>query len=54
MERIITSIKTHDFAKYCLDTLRPKQEPEPVPEKKEPKEAVKGPDRVMGLTDYKK
>ena len=55
MERIITSVKGHDFARFCLDTLRHKKEEEvKEPPKMEPKEPVEGPDRVIGLTDYKK
>jgi tetratricopeptide (TPR) repeat protein len=53
MERIITSLKSHNFAEYCLNTLKPKAEEVTVPEPKEVK-IVEGPERTIGLTDYKK
>ena len=55
MDRIITSIKSLNFAKQCLDTLKPKPVPEPVLEVKvkEVKDG-EGPERTIGVTDYKK
>ena len=55
MERVITPLKSHDFANFCLQTLRPKvEEVKEIPQKIEVKEVVPGPERVIGLTDYKK
>lgn len=55
MERVITSIKSQQFAQYCLDIIKPKPKVEPVPDQViTPKEPVEGPDRKIGTTDYKK
>jgi tetratricopeptide (TPR) repeat protein len=54
MERVITSVKAFEFGKYCLDVLRPKPKAEEPETKPAPKDPVPGPERVMGLTDYKK
>ena len=55
MEPVITSIHARDFAQKTIDLLR-KKEPEPPepPKPPLPKQEVQGPDRTIGITDYKK
>lgn len=55
MDRVITTIKSQQFAQFCLDTIKPKPIPDPIPEPTPTqKDPVEGPDRTIGTTDYKK
>jgi tetratricopeptide (TPR) repeat protein len=54
MERLVTSVNSHRFAQFCLNVLKPKPEPAPVNLTPVEKVQVPGPDRVIGLTNYKK